>query len=89
MRRLPAAVALFATLLIASGAAAAEYGYPVRDPYLATVIGTARADRAELLAKVPERIRRITRFPDREAPRTFFDRDAFAYTLSAQRVEAA
>ena len=59
MRPIPVVGALLAALLVASEAPAAEYGYPIRDPYLATVIGTARADQAVLPASVPERIRQF------------------------------
>ncbi len=88
MRSVTVVLVLVVGGVLALGARATEPGDPFRDPYLATVVGTARADQAELPGSVPERIRRVTRFPDREPPRVFFDRDAFAYTLSAQRGEA-
>ncbi len=88
MRALTAVLAIVVGLVLGFGSGAAETENPLRDPYLVTVIGTARADQAELPASVPERIRRVTRFPDRQPPGAFFDGDAFAYTLSAQKGEA-
>lgn len=69
----------------AAAAQTADYAYPIQDPYLATVMGTARADRAPVPRKVPDRIRRLIRFPDREISPVFFDSDEFSYTVSLQK----
>jgi hypothetical protein len=71
-------------LLCATPAAAAEYGYPIRDPYLATVVGTPPALRAPL----PERIRISERslelFPERELSTVFWAQKKFRYSVALQ-----
>lgn len=66
----------------------ADYGYPIQDAYLATVVGTARSDQARVPTSVPERVRRVARFPGRQVPKVFFNPSEFTYTFSGQKHEA-
>jgi hypothetical protein len=63
----------FATL---SWGAAADYGYPLKDKYVATVVGTPHEYMADLPKSIPFRTKRITIFPGREVPDVlFYDQD--------------
>lgn len=61
-----------------------EYGYPIEDPFLATVIGTAQEDQPPLPDGVPSRTRTIVRFPYRETSSAFWDRQKLRYGVAAQ-----
>jgi len=67
---------------------AAAYDYPLKDPYLATVIGTP----TELQPKLPEKIDyemlALTVFPGRKTPDVFFYQNEFRYSLTYQKYEA-
>ncbi len=67
---------------------AGAYDFPIRDPYVATVVGTP----SELEAKLPEKIDYellgLKVFPDRPIPDVFWYQREFLYTLSYQKQEA-
>ncbi len=82
--RLSSRIFLFAAVVLAAANASA-YGYPVKDAFLSTVIGTAKADEAPVSKKVPIRERRIQRFPEREIPKVFWNQSELRYSVSAQK----
>jgi len=63
---------------------ASAYDYPVDDGLLATVVGTAPADRAELPEHVPFEVRRLDRVPGPPVPPSFWNQDRVRYGLVAQ-----
>ncbi len=78
---------LFASL--ASAAANVEnYGFPITDRFVATVVGTPAEYQAELPRKIPFKQRRITIFPDRETPDVFFYGAELLYSVALQREES-
>ncbi len=73
---------LFATL---SWGAVTDYGYPLKDKYVATVVGTPHEYMADLPKKIPFRTRRISIFPEREVPDVlFYDKDLL-YSVALQK----
>jgi hypothetical protein len=73
---------LFATL---SWGAVTEYGFPLKDKYVATVVGTPPEYMADLPKKIPFRTKHITIFPEREIPDVlFYDRDLL-YSVALQK----
>jgi hypothetical protein len=76
---------LLATL---SWAATEEYGYPIKDKYVATVIGTPSEYYADLPAKIPFHTRRVSIFPDREVPDAFFYDQQLLYSVALQKKAA-
>ena len=73
---------LFAAL---SWGAASDYGYPLKDKYVATVVGTPHEYYADLPDKIPFRTRRITIFPDREVPDVVFYDEDLLYSVALQK----
>jgi hypothetical protein len=75
-------------LLLAAQPAAAEYGYPIKDRYAATVLGTP----AELRWPVPPgrtaELRSVELFGDREVPGVFWQHDSLRYSVARQEGEA-
>ena len=76
---------LLATL---SWAATEEYGYPIKDKYVATVVGTPSEYHADLPDKIPFHTRRVTIFPDRQVPDAFFADSALLYSVALQKKAA-
>ena len=76
---------LLATL---SWAATEEYGYPIKDKYVATVVGTPSEYYADLPAKIPFHTRRVSIFPDREVPDAFFYDQQLLYSVALQKKAA-
>ncbi|MCP4288821.1 MAG: alpha/beta hydrolase [Gammaproteobacteria bacterium] len=81
-------LAFFALLVFAVQATAAGYDYPFADPYVATVVGTPHAYRAELPQRVPVRQHELKVFPDREMPELLWYGDRLRYSVVAQEGEA-
>ena len=80
--------ALGLVMAASSWGATEEYGYPIKDKYVATVVGTPTEYHADLPDKIPFKTRRITIFPDREVPDAFFyDRDLL-YSVALQKKSA-
>jgi hypothetical protein len=64
------------------------YDYPLKDPYLATVIGTPTQYRPELPDKIDYEMLGLTVFPERDIPDVFFYQSEFRYSLTYQKVKA-
>jgi hypothetical protein len=75
-------------LATASWAATEEYGYPIKDRYVATVVGTPSEYWADLPDKIPFHTRRLTIFPDRKVPDAFFADSALLYSVALQNKAA-
>ncbi len=60
-----------------------NYAYPIRDPLLATVLGTPPEQAAEVDFDVPRTDQEIVIFPQRKLPR-IVARDTYRYALTAQ-----
>jgi hypothetical protein len=71
-----------------SWGATGEYGYPIKDKYVATVVGTPSEYHADLPDKIPFRTRRVTIFPDREVPDAFFYDEQLLYSVALQKKAA-
>ena len=76
---------LMATL---SWGATEEYGYPIKDKYVATVVGTPSEYYADLPDKIPFHTRRLAVFPDREVPDAFFYDRQLLYSVALQNKAA-
>jgi predicted alpha/beta-fold hydrolase len=65
-----------------------SYGYPISDPYIATVIGTP----SELQAPLPDKINieplELTVFPDRKTPKILWYTKLLEYSLASQKEKA-
>jgi hypothetical protein len=75
-------------LLGAMGSPAAAYDYPLKDPYLATIIGTPEEMEADLPEKIDYELLTLKVFPDRPMPEVFWYQREFMYTLTYQKQEA-
>ena len=76
------------TLLTAAGAAGASdetYEYPLRDPYVATVVGTPQKFKAALPKKIPLRKARLTVFEARETPAVLWYEEGLRYSYALQK----
>ncbi len=83
---------LFLTVLIPSlavpiSAQAQDYGYPFRDRWLSTVVGTPSQLQMELPGN-PLRPRRIEIFPEREVPEVIWYNQEMRYSAALQRGDA-
>ncbi len=65
-------------------AAAEPYGYPIDDPFVATVVGTPDADRAKFTLHVPTKRDSLTVFKDREVPDYLFYEAKLRYSYALQ-----
>ena len=79
---------LVALWSVAVWASTEDYGFPIDNPWLATVVGTPAELRAELPKKVPVRTRRITIFEDREAPDYLWHMEDLRYSVTLQKQAA-
>ncbi len=79
---------VFSVVLLAAGAVGAaseSYEYPLRDSYVATVVGTPQAFRAELPKKIPLKQARLTVFEQREAPDALWYEEELRYSYALQK----
>jgi hypothetical protein len=67
---------------------AAAYDYPLKNPYVATIIGTPTELQAELPEKIDHELLGLKVFPDRLTPDVFWYQQEFQYTLTYQKQEA-
>jgi hypothetical protein len=81
-------VLIWAVIVGISGAPAAAYDYPVKDPYAATIAGTPTELQAELPESIDYELLSLKVFPDRPTPDVFWYQREFLYTLSYQKQEA-
>ena len=66
-------------------AASSDYGFPITDKYVATVVGTPEDYFADLPDRIPFRGRTIEIFPERDTPDVFFYDDRLRYSEALQR----
>jgi len=64
------------------------YDYPLKDPYLATVIGTPSEFQPKLPEKIDYKMLSFKVFPEREIPSVFWYQREFRYSLTYQKGEA-
>ncbi len=62
-----------------------HYGYPINEPYAATVVGTPPEYRAELPKRINKKDFKLTVFEDRIKPELFWYDDGLRYSLASQR----
>lgn len=75
-------------LLTAAGAAGATdetYDYPLRNPYVATVIGTPQRFKAALPENIPMKRARLTVFEERETPDALWYEEGLRYSYALQK----
>ena len=65
-----------------------DYGYPIEDPFVATVVGTPPELQAEFKEKVPFKRGNIVIFEDREIPDVFWYQNKFHYVYALQKEPA-
>jgi len=75
---------LFSSLVPAAAATVENYGFPITDRFVATVVGTPADYRAEL-PEIPFKQRQITIFPERKTPDVFFYGADLLYSVALQR----
>lgn len=77
---------LLAAIWLSIGWASTDsYDYSIKNRYLATVIGTPSAQRAELPKKIPLKRRSITIFKDRKVPDVFWFDKKLRYSQALQK----
>ena len=84
----PVWVLICAVIVGFSGTHAAAYDYPLKDPYVATIIGTPTELEAELPEKIDYELLGLKVFPDRPTPDVFWYQREFLYTQAYQNQEA-
>jgi len=67
---------------------AGAYDYPLKDPYLATVIGTPTEFQPKLPEKIDYKMLSFKVFPERVVPSVFWYQRDFRYSLTYQKGEA-
>lgn len=75
-------------LLTGSVNAQKEYGYPLNDPYAATIIGTPDAHKAPLPKNIKVKNLKMTVFQDRKVPEVFWYQKKLRYSLAYHKKEA-
>jgi hypothetical protein len=64
-----------------------SYGFPIKDSFLATVVGTPEADRKKF-PEVPLKLDRLTVFPDRKVPEYLWYESELRYSYAFQKKPA-
>lgn len=75
-------------VLLFSAGSWADYDYPFDDRFVATVVGTPAAYRADLPKRFPFRSHRISIYPEREAPDVLFHQADMHYSVAFQKKSA-
>jgi len=78
----------FVLLLWGAGGQANAYDYPLKDPYLATVIATPSEFQPKLPEKIDYKMLSFKVFPERVIPDVFWYQREFRYSLTYQKGEA-
>jgi hypothetical protein len=65
-----------------------SYDYPLKDPLVATIIGTPSELQAKLPEKIDYKLMALKVFPDRVPPEVFWYEREFRYSLTYQKGEA-
>ncbi len=79
---------LFASLTFAAVTTVANYDYPIKDRFAATVVGTPEEYQATLPKDIPFKGRSIVIFPERVTPDVFFYGHELLYSVALQDDEA-
>jgi hypothetical protein len=79
---------LLSTVATATTATVENYGYPITDRFVATVVGTPVAYEADLPKKIPFKKRRIEIFPDRTLPDVLWYGQELIYSEALQKHKA-
>jgi hypothetical protein len=79
---------LFILLLGGAGSQAGAYDYPLKDPYLATIIATPSEFEPKLPEKIDYELLSLNVFPERVIPEVFWYQREFRYSLTYQKGEA-
>lgn len=74
--------------LVTNAVPVTQYGYPVVDGFLATVIGTRTHEEAVVPSRVPIRVATLVRFPNRKIPKVFWNQSEMRYSVSAHEQAA-
>jgi len=84
--RIATRACLAAVAFLAAGMihAAQRYGYPITDPYAATIVGTPPALRADLPARIPAKRRSLVIHPERDVPGALSQFQKLGYTFVPQ-----
>ena len=88
IRILTRRITAFLCLSLLSGIVSASvenYGYPISDRYVATVVGTPEEGSAKLPESIPFKKRRIAIFPDREPPEVLWYGKDLIYSVALQK----
>ena len=64
---------------------AESYDYPITEPHAATVVGTPRDFRFEILKRIPSKNHKLVVFPNRKIPELFWYDDGLRYSLAKQK----
>ncbi|MDB4442557.1 alpha/beta hydrolase [bacterium] len=78
----------FIFLLGGAWSQTSAYDYPLKDPYLATVIGTPSKFQPKLPEKIDYKMLSFKVFPERVVPSVFWYQRDFRYSLTYQKGEA-
>jgi hypothetical protein len=79
---------VFASLTFGTVNTVANYDYPIKDRFAATVVGTPEEYQAALPESIPFKGRSITIFPERVTPDVFFYGHELLYSVALQDHEA-
>ena len=79
---------LFTSLTFSAVKTVENYGYPIKDRFVATVVGTPEKYQAELPKNIPFKGRSIIIFPERVTPDVFFYGHELLYSVALQDHEA-
>jgi hypothetical protein len=89
VRRLAAVVCLSAvTQLAAATVTVEDYGYPLTNRFVATVVGTPEGYEADLPRYIPLKKRWLTVFPERELPDLLWYGGQMIYSVALQKKDA-
>ncbi len=78
------AVVTLLVLLSIAGTSFA-YDYPIDDPYLATIVGTPKAYRAQLPSNIPHKIRKLKPLHNRDIPDVLWPFETLRYSVVRQK----
>ena len=81
-------IVLLLVLTAGAGSPAGAYDYPLKDPYVSTIIGTPEGHQAELPEKIDYKLLSFKVFPERRIPDVFWYQREFRYSLAYQKGEA-
>jgi hypothetical protein len=81
-------VMFFGSLFLATAFNGWGYDYPLKDPYVATIVGTPSELEAKLPEKIDYKLMALKVFPDRVPPEVFWYEREFRYSLTYQKGEA-